>query len=95
METILTLLLVASVGTLPILLLRLIGKRKGSKSIVGVFTNIFPGGPRYRDGAISYNQDRWGVRSNVEVKNPYTSHNSRYQRRHSMKQHKQTKPWMK
>lgn len=94
METLLTLLLILAIGTLPIFLLRLIGKRKENGLRISSM-DLFPRGPRYHDGAISYNQDRWGVRSNVTVENPNAPHNPRYERRHAVKKHKQTKPWMK
>jgi len=51
-------------------------------------------GQRYRDGAVTYNLDR-GVHINVDVEDPRGLHDSRYQRRHRPKQHKQTKSWMK
>ena len=92
METLFTLFLLLLFGTLPVLLLKLLRSKRGVKNIA-VSTALFERAPRYRDGAISYNQDRWGVRSNVEVENPYTLHDTRYQRRHSAKHHKQTKPW--
>ena len=94
METLFTLLLVLLFGALPVLFLKLF-KRKGHVKNIAVSNAPFEQTPRYRDGAISYNQDRWGVRWNVEVENPYALHNSRYQRRHATKRHQQTKPWMR
>ena len=94
MESFFTLILVVLIGALPIVILRLMRRKKFVNSI-GISTALFERMPRYRDGAISYNQDRWGVRSNVEVENPYVSHNGRYQRRHSARRHKQTKPWVR
>jgi hypothetical protein len=55
---------------------------------------IGPLGPRRRDGALTFNDYR-GLRTNVALEDPRDSHSPRYQRRHSSRQHKQTKPWMK
>jgi hypothetical protein len=51
-------------------------------------------GPRYRDGAVTYNQFE-GRRYNIEVEGPGGEQSARYQRRHLRRQRKQTKPWMK
>lgn len=51
-------------------------------------------GTRYRDGAITYNQNE-GRRYNIEVVDLDGLHGPRYQRRHRARQHKQTKPWEK
>lgn len=51
-------------------------------------------GPRYRDGAVTYNQFE-GIHYNVEVEGPGGGQSARYQRRHPRRQHKQTKPWEK
>ena len=74
----------------PILWIILIIKGKGTLpgQIIG------PLGPRRRDGALTYNESR-GIRSNIAVEDPRDAHSPRYQRRHSSRQHKQTKPWMK
>jgi hypothetical protein len=74
----------------PILWIMFIIKGKGTlpRQIPG------PLGPRQRDGALTYNSYR-GIRTNVEVEDPRDTHSSRYHRRHSSRQHKQAKPWMK
>lgn len=57
--------------------------------------NPLAGGPRCRDGAITYNQ-LGGRRYNIELENPYEQHSARYRRRHPPRQRKRTKkPWMK
>jgi hypothetical protein len=74
----------------PILWIIFIIKRKGT--FPG--QSIGPLGPRRRDGVLTYNEYR-GIRTNVAVEDPRDSHSPRYQRRHSVRQYKQTKPWMK
>ena len=62
--------------------------------MIGLLIDPLARGPRYHDGAITYNQNR-GIRSNIEVENPNAPHNARYKRRHASKKHMETKPWMK
>ena len=93
MELMLTLLLVLSAVVLPILIRVLTGKKR--QNMAWPPMDLLAQGPRYRSGAITYNQSRSGVRTNVEVENPNTPHSARYKRRHNFQKHKETKPWMK
>ncbi len=95
MDTLLTLLMVLTFGMFPVFVITKLLRGKGNLKNIPLPISIFPQTTRYREGAISYTQDRSGVRTNVEVENPYESHNARYQRRHSARRHKQTKPWMR
>ena len=74
----------------PILGIVFVIKRKATRpgQIMGPF------GPRHRDGVLTYNEYR-SAHFNVQVEDPREGHNRRYQRRHSSRQHKQTKPWIK
>ena len=74
----------------PTLWIMLIIKGKGTLpgQIIG------PLGSRRRDGALTYDEYR-GIRTNIALEDPRDSHSPRYQRRHSSRQHRQTKPWMK
>lgn len=91
-------IVVASLAGLCLLVLALLSyilivKRtinKTSRQII----NPLAFGQRYRDGAITYGRYE-GRCYNIEIANPNESHNARYQRRHSARQHKNTKPWEK
>lgn len=91
--TILSVLVVLAIAAVPPLLWMLL-LVKGSKVSAGQSMKSVSRGPRYRDGAVTYNQYR-GVRYNIVPEDPNGGHNARYQRRHSSGRHRQTKPWMK
>src|SRR5579864_3426530 len=95
-ETILSILTVMIILALGVAsLLHILFMRKGNNAARGPFINPIAGGPRHRDGAITYNE-LGGRRYNIELENPYDQHSTRYRRRHSPKQCKRTnKPWMK
>jgi hypothetical protein len=90
MGIILIILALLAVMITPILWIMFIikGKARPPGQIIG------PLGPRRRDGALTYNDYR-GMHVNVEVEDPRDSHSPRDQRRHSSRQRKPTKPWMK
>ena len=76
------------------LVLRIVFRSKRSNTLPGPPINPLVRGPRYGDGATTYNQFE-GMRFRVEVENPYESHTARDERRHSPKKHTPTKPWTK
>jgi hypothetical protein len=83
METILGVLLVLALATVPPLLWVLL-LTKRSKRISTPSINAGTRGPRYRDGGVTYSQYR-GVRYNIVPENPNEQHNARYGRRHHSK----------
>jgi hypothetical protein len=76
------------------LVLRIVFRSKRSNTLPGPLINPMVRGPRYRDGATTYNQFE-GMRFRVQVENPYQSHTARDERRHHPKKHTPTKPWTK
>jgi len=76
------------------LVLRIVFRGKRSNTAPGPPISPLARGPRYRDGAVTYNQFE-GRRFQLRVENPYQSHTSRYERRHRPKKHTPTKPWTK
>ncbi len=93
MEMILTILGILIVGAAPLVGTLFVRKRRNTAKYQII--NPLASRPRYRDGATTYNVGSWGTRFNVEVEDPRESHNSRYQRRHTSRRHKQMKPWEK
>lgn len=95
METILTILTFLTLLTLGVAsLVWMLFVRKPKNTTRGQFINPLAGGPRYRDGAVTYNQFD-GRRFHIELEDPRGGHSARYQRRHPPKQHKQTTSWKK
>ncbi len=76
------------------LVLRIVFRGKRSNTTPGPPISPLARGPRYRDGAVTYNQ-RDGIRFRLRVENPYQSHPARYEHRHRPKKHTPTKPWTK
>ena len=89
--TILTFLTLLTVGIASLVWMLFI--RKKGNTTKGQLMNPLAGGPRYRDGAVTYNQFD-GKRYNIEVEIP-DGQSARFRRRHPAKRHRQTKPWMK
>lgn len=79
-ETILGVLLVLALATLPALFWVLLATKR-SKRVSTSSMNAGTRGPRYRDGGVTYSQYR-GVRYNIVPENPNEPHNARYARRH-------------
>lgn len=93
METILSVLLVLAIASVPSFLwVLLLAKRSKMTSVRSM--NAVTRGPRYRDGGVTYSQYR-GVRYNIVPENPNERHNARYERRHHSSQYRRKKPWMK
>ena len=92
MDTIVTILLLLAASALPLLWMLFLTKRRNTATRQ-MIEPLAARGPRYRDGAITYNQ-YGGVHYNVEVEGPDGGQGARFQRRHPRRQHKQKKPWM-
>jgi hypothetical protein len=76
------------------LVLRIVFRGKRSNTTPGPLIDPLVSGPRYRDGAVTYQQFD-GKRFGLRVENPFESHTARYERLHHRKKHAPTKPWMK
>src|SRR5689334_4473890 len=88
MLVIMILLLVGVVA----LVLRIVFRSKRSNTTLGPLISPLASGPRYRDGAVTYNQFE-GMRFRLRLENPDQSHTARYERRHRPKKHTPAKPW--
>jgi hypothetical protein len=92
MGTIVIILVLLAASTIPLLWMLFFVKRRNTAA-GQIIEPLAAQGPRYRDGAVTYNQYD-GKRYNIEVEGP-DGQSARFKRRHPIKRHKQTKPWMK
>jgi hypothetical protein len=93
METFMIILLLLASGAISFFGI-LFWIKRGNTTAGRMIDPLAARGPRYRDGAVTYNQFE-GMRYNVELEGPGGGQSARYQRRHPRRQHKQTRPWMK
>jgi hypothetical protein len=88
--TILTFLVLLTLGVASLVWTLFMRKRRNTPG-GGQLINPLAGGPRYRDGAVTYNQFN-GRHFHIELEDPRGTQSARYQRRHLPKQRKNTKP---